>query len=260
MAAAEPPIFFIHVMKTGGVTLLESIRARYAAGEVYPDAELDLTHLAPDRVAFRHLTLQYLDAIPSSRRDRIRVYAGHFPQVACDVLGGRFRTVTILRDPVERTISLLRQFQRAIPWMVAADAAPHAPLALEEIYEQPHIFEPLVHNHQTKLFSMTLADHPTGYMQEIAVDDTRLAAAKANLDTVEVVGLTERYAEFLTLVDAHFGWQVPKDVRINVSPPDDPLPVEHPLRARIAEDNAIDLAFYAHAKALVDSRARLTAG
>ena len=51
--------------------------------------------------------------------------------------------------------------------------------ALEEYYEQPDVFERLVHNHQTKIFSMTLDDDPTGYLQVIDVDAERLERAKS---------------------------------------------------------------------------------
>ena len=81
--------------------------------------------------------------------------------------------MTILRDPVDRTISLLRQLQRYETAIGTEGRGAETP-ELEEIYEWPHVFEPLVHNHQAKMFSMTLEDEPTGYMQTIDVDDARL--------------------------------------------------------------------------------------
>lgn len=60
--------------------------------------------------------MSYLAVLPDERRRRIRVYTGHFPYAAREILGGDIVTVTILRDPVKRTISLLRQFRRKAPW------------------------------------------------------------------------------------------------------------------------------------------------
>ena len=56
--------------------------------------------------------------LPPSRRERIRVYAGHFPFVAVELMGQEFVTMTVLRDPVERTLSYHRQWkekQRLFP-------------------------------------------------------------------------------------------------------------------------------------------------
>jgi hypothetical protein len=240
-------VFYIHVMKTGGTTLLAHIRENLPADEVYPDPDVDIAHDSSRPVMLRHLTLSYLRTIPEERRQRIRVYAGHFPYVARELLGEGLTTLTILRDPVERTISLLRQWCRN---------RPNLALSFEDAYELPEVFDRLVHNHQTKVFSMTTEDDPTGYMQVVDVDRERLALAKENLASVDIVGLTERYDDFLDLVTARFGWQVRREARMNAAPPDDVLPVSLALRQRIAEDNAIDLELYEHATQLVDERQR----
>lgn len=250
---SDRPVFFVHVMKTGGVTLLESARASYADGEVYPDPTLDLDLARGPELRFRHLTISNLRNLPAERRARLRLVAGHFPLVAVEALGGGFDVVTILRDPVERTISLLRQFRRPAPWTDGATPAPMAELSLEAVYEQPHVFEPLVHDHQTKLFSMTMDDQPTGYMQTVAVDSGRLARAKENLERIEVLGLTERYDDLLDAAEARFGWRVGREVRANASP-DDGAQASEALRRRIAADNAFDVELYAYARALVEQR------
>lgn len=57
------------------------------------------------------------------------MFAGHFPFVAVDLLGGDLTTITVLRDPVERTISFLRQRKRNNPV--------HKAHRLEQMYEHP---------------------------------------------------------------------------------------------------------------------------
>jgi hypothetical protein len=255
-ANGNPPALFIHVMKTGGTTLHFSLLENFAPDEVYPHPDLDFIGEGSKRGILRPLTMPYLRMIPPERRKRIRVYTGHFPYMARDVLGGDFATVTILRDPVDRTVSLLRQFRRRALW-----APPHVPepmgeMSLEEAYEQPAVYQRLVHNHQTKIFSMTLADAPMGYMHPIHVDESRLALAKENLASVDVVGLTERYDEFLDGVTARFGWRLRRSARANEAPDDDISSVSDSFRRRVVEDNAIDVEFYEYAKDLVDARRR----
>ncbi len=243
--------FFIHVMKTGGTALVTNVSKNFTVDEVYPHPVLDLADFSSDNVRFRAVTIDYLCSLSEERRKAIRLYATHFPFIACELLGGGFRTMTILRDPVDRTVSLLRQFQRHDASTPGNDHA--GDIALEEIYEQPHVYEPLVHNHQTKIFSMTVADHPKGYMQTIDVDAARLADAKRNLETVDVVGLTERHADFVADVAERFGWRLKREVRANAAPGESPE-VGESFRRKIASDNAIDIEFYEFARHLVAAR------
>ena len=54
---------------------------------------------------------------------------GHFPLCTLELLGGSFTTLTILRDPVERTLSALRDQQERSPELRGAP--------LELIYDDP---------------------------------------------------------------------------------------------------------------------------
>ena len=200
-----------------------------------------------------HLSVPYLVALPPERRSRIRMYAGHFPYVACELLGEDLTTVTLLRDPVDRTISLLRQFRRPTPW-APERAATLATKTLDEVYDDPRIYEQLVHNHQTKIFSMAPSDDPQSYMQVVSMDEARLTRAKANLAKVDVVGTTEHYGAFVDVVNDRFGWAVPHDARVNVAPTDGTDRVTESLRRRIAADNALDVDLHAYATELAAAR------
>jgi hypothetical protein len=249
----ERPVFFIHVMKTGGTTVFRNLRANYALDELYPYRKLDIQFDGPRVDVRHHLSVPYLVGLAPERHRRIRVYTGHFPLVVTELLGGRFTTVTLLRDPVERTISLLRQFRRKAEWL-DPDQPYMASQSVEEVYADPIVFEPLIHNHQTKIFSMRASDAPDSYMDVIDVDRSRLAIAKDNLERIDVLGLTERYDDFLDEVAARFGWDVERDARANATPADDIQPVGESLRRQIAVDNALDVELYEHAQQLLDLR------
>jgi hypothetical protein len=254
----HPRYFFIHVMKTAGRTLLRHFRGNFELDEMYPYGKLDIRYDG-DRVDIRHhLEVGCLLRLPEERVRRIRVYSGHYPYVASELIGGDFIRFTILRHPVDRTISLLRQFRRKDPW---ADpnlqySAPMEGLSLDEVYENPFVYEPLVLNHQTKIFSMSADDRLDTYMDVIDVDDERLAIAKQNLAKVDFVGLTEQYDEFLDEVAVATGWEILRQLRKNETPQEDIKPVSEALRRRIAADNAIDMEFYEYASELVESRRR----
>jgi hypothetical protein len=228
-------------MRTGGTTFEQQLRKGFPAEAVYPNPDLDL----PGGNIFHHLELSYLLGLPAERRAAIRFYYGHFPFVATEMLETELVTLTVLRDPVERTISLLRVMRER------RDSLEH--MTLEEIYDDPEVFPHLIHNHQTKLFSMTREDHPKSYLDEIDVDDARLAIAKANLARVDVIGLTEQYGEFLDIVRDRFGWNLREEARMNAAVDEHDEP-EH-LRTRIAADTTLDRELYEHAKELVAGRA-----
>lgn len=67
-----------------------------------------------------------------------------------------------------------------------------------------------------------------------------------------VLGLTERYPEFLDEVARRFGWTLTRDLHLQASPGKAEVP--EGLRERIRAENAADVAFYEHACSLYDRR------
>lgn len=251
----DRPVFFIHVMKTGGTTVFRYLRENFELDQLYPYRKLDI-QLDGDVVDLNHhLRLPYLLGLSEERRRQIRVYSGHFPSVTPELLGGDFLTVTILRDPVERTISLLRQLTRATQWLDPTDRPP-LELPLEEVYHHPAVFEPLIHDHQTKVFSMRASDQPDSYRDVMDVDEKRLALAKRNLMQVDVLGLTEGYDDFLDDLGSRTGWHLQRGLQKNAAPREDAPRVVDSLRRRIAADNAMDVELYSFAKDLLGQRAQ----
>ncbi|MDP9332479.1 MAG: hypothetical protein M3Q30_04080 [Actinomycetota bacterium] len=102
------------------------------------------------------------------------------------------------------------------------------------------------------MFSLTAEDHPRAILRPISIDAERLTLAKTNLARVDVVGLTERYDDFIGELKRRFGWWrgrgPPVERRQLVS--SEPWEATPTLRCRIADDNTYDLEFYEHATML----------
>ena len=245
MTSDEEPrrFFFLHIMKTGGGTFSWYLRNSFEPGQVYPDDRLD-TDLG---VANRRI--DYLLGLPPERHAPLRVYTGHFTHVASELLEEQLGTpltrMVILRDPVDRTISYLKHCT------IHHDR--HRGLPLEEVYEDEFFFPGFIHDHQTKVLSLTRDDPVTTFFQALDVDEDRLARACDVLDAYEVVGITERFEDLVTEVRRRYGWGPLKVPDQHVS--DGDWDVSDALRERIANDNAIDLALYDHARRLVEARA-----
>jgi hypothetical protein len=231
--------FFLHVMKTAGGTLRQQIFANFDREQVYPWERLD-----PDMVR-ANSNLEYLTSLPPERRSRLRAFTGHFPFVAVELLGGELTTITLLRDPVERTISYLRQVKRRVD--------EGRGLLLEDIYEHPYLFPCFIKDHQAKLFAFTPEDEPRSYMDVLDVDADRLEIAKRNLERVDVVGIQDNFESLLSELERRFGWRRTPAPHRNVDP-GTPGDISTRFRRRIAEDNPAEMEFFEHARQLVEQR------
>jgi hypothetical protein len=238
---------FLHVMKTGGTSMLRYILDNFPVGQVEPDVRVNLgdgIRRLPDRGP-TYGSVERIRSLSDERRREIRVYAGHYPFMMTELVPTDV-TMTVLRDPVERTISFLRHCKRY--------EADKADLSLDEIYADPFDFALLIRDYQAKLFSMRLADEvpDKAHIADIVVDDHRLAAAKANLATVSLIGLQHRFGEFLGELTTRYGWTFGDSYLKQAAT--EGWSVSPDLRQRIVEDNQVDIEFFRYADSLVDER------
>lgn len=250
----DPERFFLlHVQKAAGTSLMSRLQHHFGKPAVYPDRS--------DGDEDAVISVQRLEERWRARRDEIRVIAGHFPLCAVDLLGGGFTTLTILREPIERTLSYLRHRRQEAP--------EDRDKSLEEIYRDPYRFEALVHNHMTKMFSLT-PDEATAWALESAeifslepdrsapwilakVEFTpaRLERAKEGLASVDAIGFQEHFDDFCGELSRRFGWDLGPQQHVNRTGSSEISPA---FRARIAKDNAMDVELYEFALELCERR------
>ena len=242
----EQRFFFAHVQKAAGTSLILRLQRHFRPEQIYPDdSDLEdrakveghdvprLPRLGPTLLVSRLLE-RY-----GPRRNEIRVVTGHFPLRTTELLGDQFATLTLLRDPVERTLSSLRHHQLRTPT--------DRDCSLEELYEDPVRFHGLIHNHMVKMFSLTPEEILAGDGIMARVDRftaARLADAKTRLAGVDVVGLDSHVDEFCDELTERFGWHLGPSLHANRT---EPVVVAESFRERIASDNALDLELYAYA-------------
>jgi hypothetical protein len=223
------PYFFIHVMKTGGTTFRWHVNHNFGPDERYPDLSVD-----PDPYLAK-LSMQHLLSQPAERLDRIRIFTGHLPSVTVEHLDRPLTTMTLLRDPVERTISHLKQIEAVGP----------VRRSLEEVYEDPDVYLPLIRDHQARMFAFAPSDDIDGYYSlSLVIDDARFERACENLDRIDLVGFQDRYAEFEAALVDRYGWTLAPVDRLRTS---EPVEVSDAFRRRIADDNQADVEFYRYA-------------
>lgn len=228
------------MLKTGGVSLYMRLQREFGAEAVYPaesdgDPEAVMPQLYPNILLDRWRV----------RRDEIRVVTGHFPLCTTELLEAEFTTLTVLRDPVERTLSYLRHHRDRTP---GESGRP-----LEAIYEDPARFRPFIENHMVKMLALRAEEMANGMMTVIDFDRGRLRSAKRALRKMDEFGIQQDLEGFAQRLVRRFGWRLGPTVHENVTKPTD-VPVS--FGARIAEDNALDMELYEYAVKLRQRRDR----
>lgn len=255
-----PTFFFLHVMKTGGTSIVHHVQENFAVGETEPDYR-ELPPGTPVPVQ-HYASLVRLWELDDRRRARIRLYMGHYPYWVTELVQPDV-TFTVLRDPVDRTISMLRQLARE---------APGEPPPLEALYEDPTNRRTLLQDYQAKLLGMSREDwqaqadairllnpqrRNAGHLAHLAgvpVDAERLARAKANLASIELVGLQHDLGGLLAELQRRYGWTFRHQYHHRQAGDAPDVPAS--FRRRIAEDNPADQELWATAVELVEERRR----
>jgi hypothetical protein len=237
MSSPERRFFFCHLQKTAGTTLIRRIRGDFPERAVYP------LPTDGDPIA-RVISVDNLLSVWADRRDEIRVVTGHFPLCTAELLGGDFTTLTVVRHPLDRTVSYLRHHRRRTP--------EDADLTLEQVYDDEFRFHGLIHNHMTKMLSLAPAEMDDGALTRVRFTPERLERAKERVSDVDVVGIQEDFESFCRELSERFGWSMADSLS--------PKPHAHgdlspPFRDRILEDNAYDVELYEFARRLVAERA-----
>jgi len=191
--AQHDVLIFVHVPKTGGLTLDHLIRRQYSH-----EAVRWISYDRPEQVSeFRALNRQ--------QRSQIRCLTGHVPFGVHRELPGNPVYVTMLRDPVARFVSEFGQVlrvPRAGAWRPPQEQL-HS-FSLEDFLD--YRIETNAMDVQTRFLGGYIP--PVGTQPPFdPLPDDALERAKENLrQHFLVVGLTERFDESVLLMKKRLGW------------------------------------------------------
>jgi hypothetical protein len=236
----EPQRFFIvHMQKSAGTSLRDRFRNHFDERAIYPN-RTDGRDKRISVISVKHL-LERWDA----RGDEIRLLTGHFPLCTVELIDAHFTTLTVLRPPVERTLSYLRH-QRKLNRMDSGKS-------LEEIYEDPFRFNGLVRNHMTRMLSMSTDELASGdgVLTDVADTPERLERAKDALAQLDHFGLQTRFEELCTELGHRYGLDLGAPLRSNAT---EPMDAPAALVDRIATENVLDMELYEFASQLYAER------
>lgn len=223
-----PPLLLLHVMKTAGTSFRRMLQDALGMDAVYP-SDRDLAGLPNGWYRKAADVLADVAELPA-----YRVLVGHFPAALAERMPRRHRTAVFLRDPIQRSLSMLRFVGRLRGSTPA------------ELLDSPRFAAKAIQDYQTRMLGTPdLGAPPPGAM----VDDAMLDRALTRLEGFDFVGITERFAESCAVFDRRFGTAVAaraRHVNVGREGADDLaefIPRIEPLvrRDRVLYDRAVEL-------------------
>jgi hypothetical protein len=208
--ANPPPVYFLHIAKTAGMSLNSFLEQQFPKESIAP---------------FR-LTHELAAALQTNPRclEGYALIRGHLGASPLLLLKTPPRTITLLREPVARTLSHAQHILRSPDhWLHAL--LPKPPRSVEELLGQP-LARQLFMNFQARnlaqdfdLTSPLKAPDGSALPKNLGrllasippslPDDALLKRAQERLRSFAFVGRTENLAEALARLSALFGWPAP---------------------------------------------------
>ncbi|MBE9177273.1 sulfotransferase family 2 domain-containing protein [Oculatella sp. LEGE 06141] len=233
---------FIHLPKTAGSTFTAILDAQFHVQSICPEPH-HVADLYPEAIA----------TPPAELREfltRFNLVRGHFGYSEIDPVLTQPLYLTMLRDPVDRVISVYEFFKRArergqaetADYQTLMDATADGLLAF---VQHPN---PVVRLRTSNFQTRQLSEYAPEWTD--CSDAERLASAQHTLNQFVFAGLTERFHESVLLLSYIFGWYPVVEYQnlrvVSKQPRRDGVPAT--VIDAIATQNQLDLELYQQAK------------
>lgn len=203
----DRPLCFLHIPKTGGITVRRFLSQKFPEDQTY-----DVAAVPSQDVRALYDSRQYL------------AYVSHIPYPWFRQLPRMPLMFTILRDPCDRAVSHFYFVRQLIEQQLQTQQVPeiHAKVCAcdfgEFLRSEPIRSQIFFGELQTRMFAnpgpcWQLSDfEPNNPIPTLTRDDVRIA--KQRLKECIVVGLSHRLLESIQLVCDAFGWERPNQIGI----------------------------------------------
>ncbi len=193
-------VFFLHIPKCGGTTLIEQV--------------IEKNFLPGERITFyEHSTeslIGLLKDMQEAEQKKIKCIAGHFGYgVHRFYTAGPAHYITLLRDPIERTISHYYHVLRT-PDHYLHEQIKTGSITLKDYAAKPISRE--IDNGQTRILAGTGWKTAAGECTYETFQE-----AKKNLAAFRLVGILEEFEQFLNRLNHVCGWKIRPFQKLNVS-------------------------------------------
>ncbi len=204
-ATRDRLLLFLHLAKTGGVTLSDIFARNFGIEEFLQVEMTDGSVLG----TWSHVNVERaLAKMTDNEVDQVRAVWGHFRQGIQRHLPKPCACITVLRDPVDRVISA---FCYEVQCGVMTNPDGSVP-TLDDYVSRKRSYDLYIDNYMTRVLSglpdldPTQEGATTEYCARPTDADFELAAN--NLDSYMVVGLTDQFDDTLLVLAADLCWSL----------------------------------------------------
>ena len=199
-------ILVIHIAKTAGTSLRRMLEREYGAKHIYPGGFY--LHGLDGGYPLGSQMLADYSSIPPHK-----VLIGHFTAAMADMIPKPYQTATFLREPIQRSLSMLSHFSHKL----------HIPVA--SLLENEQFMADNIADFQTRIMGAdgVCDPHAVG-----TVDEGVLARALGRLESLDFVGITDQFTDSCRRFDRLFETRISKSIqRRNVLRPEGKELTEH---------------------------------
>ena len=243
--SADSPLIFMHLPKTGGMSLFTSF------SEIWKTSIADLYD-----VSQRNVEISAKSVVDRNKA----LYCGHYAFGLHEWLDRPAYYASVMREPVERVVSLyhycqpkIRDYAKLLKKVGGDISVLRKDKQLSDYYFD---FLPCMTGelNAENFFASPSAELDNGMVRRFSgyglnpekCPDSALDQAKANIDNYfSVVGLLERFPETLTLLETTFALPVLAKNHVNRNlPASKTIALEDHIMAKIREMNRLDIELY----------------
>ncbi|MEN0019923.1 MAG: sulfotransferase family 2 domain-containing protein [Planctomycetota bacterium] len=243
----DDQFYFLHIPKTAGTTLRKFLQDRFHKRAVSP-----------------HQMLPDLIAHPPSELGSYRLFCGHHGMYVRRVLGRDPVTITVLRDPIARSVSHFRDVKtRKDTWLYDRVQ----PMSFEEFVMSDLGVTELLNLQARYLSYENIAEDYFGHSALVrrSLDEAEakyrrrelLDIGRRRLDEIAYVGIQEQFEASLLLLSHTFAWTPPVGDAVSFNRSKlsfDESELTPAALERVRDLTQIDQGLYEHGKALFEDR------
>ena len=219
---------FFQIPKTGGTTFTTILFRQYFWEKIFVFSG----NPAEDKRKF--------DALSASAKKSIALFTGHMPLVTGIQEADNAKTITFLRNPINRVKSFCQHASEGKSKYLLNDFPPES-FSLDKFLESGNIE---LSNFQTRMLLGNNNNASLYSIENMPASQARDAALDILLNKISYFGLQEYFDESLIVFSTAFNWNMPFYSPKNVGDAQKPLKFEEHHLKRIAELNEIDIEVY----------------